>query len=130
MTTSNQRITNEILCGETQNAVLIKDRIESIKSSIRAQASELAALEQLSLELDRVTLIHNGVALSVVEDSVSAVSWEIRRWAQIFEDVRDRGTWRIRAHFRGRDRILTDNFKSRDEAMSAACDWIASGAAF
>lgn len=130
MTTSNQRITNKILCDETQNAVLIKDRIESIKHNMRTQADELATLERLLTEIDRVTLIHNGLALSVVEDSVSAVSWEIRRWAQIFEDVRNRGTWRIRAHFGGRDRILTDIFKSRDDAMTAACDWIASGAAF
>jgi hypothetical protein len=119
---SNHKIVEAFTCKEG-----IADALKRAKDELHALQEHVAKLEELNAGAIRTTEVFNGVALEVDEDFVRPVSYAIPRSAQVFEHVRDTGSFRVMTIERnGPSRIHTIRFDTRDTAFEAAKAFVTS----
>lgn len=106
-----------------------RDAINAELSELSAQIAELqaqrAVLERRHEAASNTTEIYNGVALSIFEHHVSAVDYQVGKWATVYEHARRPGSFLVQAHTRHRNYVvLPETYASFEAAQVAAKDFV------
>jgi hypothetical protein len=96
-------------------------RIAELQNTRRALSLRHEAAQQ-------TTDVHRGIAVSVLDPYVSAVDYNVGRYALVFEHAQRPGVFKVQAHYRSRgDFVIANDYASFDAAVLAAKDFVAVG---